>query len=134
MLTEGELTRIHAKLERDLLEEDARLDRIYYCPHHPTEGIPPYNISCSCRKPATGMLESGKEEFSLDMQRSFVVGDRLADIGAGAAAGAQTILVLTGYGRKTLEECSKAGITPDRVLPSLAEAVEYILGENGSHA
>jgi D-glycero-D-manno-heptose 1,7-bisphosphate phosphatase len=134
LLTEEDLMRIHAKLEQDLQLEEARLDRIYYCPHHPTEGVPPYNISCTCRKPATGMLESGREEFSIDLKRSFVIGDRLADIGAGTAAGAQTILVLTGYGKKALEECRKAGITPDRILPSLAEAVEHILGENGSHA
>jgi D-glycero-D-manno-heptose 1,7-bisphosphate phosphatase len=134
LLTEEDLLRIHAKLEHDLQSEGARLDRIYYCPHHPTEGIPPYNISCTCRKPATGMLESGRQEFSIDLRRSFVVGDRLADIGAGTAAGAQTILVQTGYGKNALEDCSRAGIAPDRVLPSLAEAVEYILGENGSHA
>jgi len=133
-LTEEDLRHVHEKLERDLLREDARVDRIYYCPHHPTEGRPPYNVSCACRKPATGMLQAGREEFSIDLERSFVVGDRVADIGAGKAAGAQTILVLTGYGKKTLEECRETGLTPDKILPSLAEAVEYILGENGSHA
>ncbi len=133
LLTEEDLVQIHARLERDLLVEGARLDRIYYCPHHPTEGTPPYDITCACRKPATGMLEAGREEFSIDLERSFVVGDRLADIGAGKSAGAQTILVLTGYGKNTLEKCRETGVAPDRILPSLAEAVEYILGENGSH-
>ena len=133
-LTEDDLVRIHQKLERELSFENARVDRIYHCPHHPTEGKPPYNISCPCRKPRDGMLQAAKRDFSLDLNRSFIVGDRIVDIQAGKSVGAQTILVLTGYGRTTLEECRNARVHPDHIMPSLVEAVEYIVGENGSHA
>ena len=132
-LSERELEDIHEKLQEELRREDARVDRIYYCPHHPTEGKPPYNITCPCRKPNPGMLLAGQAEFSLDLSRSFVVGDRIVDVQVGKAVGATTILVLTGYGRIAAEECKDAGVTPDYVLASLPEAVKIIVGKNGSN-
>lgn len=128
-LTEEDLVPVHAKLRQELDRSGAHLDRIYYCPHHPTEGKPPYNVACSCRKPATGMLERGIGELGIDPRRSFVVGDRIVDIQAGQALGATTILVLTGYGRTTLEECRARNVIPDLTVPSLVEAVEQIAGK-----
>jgi len=136
-LTEADLLPIHERLEQELGRDNARLDRIYYCPHHPTEGRPPYNIACECRKPKTGMLRKGAEEFGLDLKRSFVVGDRIVDVQAGQAVGATTILVLTGYGKTAAEECSTEGVRPDRTATSIVEAVDFILnridGERVSH-
>ncbi len=125
--TEQDLVPIHAKLERELGRSGARIDHIYYCPHHPTEGKPPYNVVCSCRKPDTGMLRQAEGEFDLDLRRSFVVGDRIVDIQAGRNAGATTILVLTGYGPHTLVECREQGVIPDVVAVDIAEAVEFIM-------
>lgn len=136
-LTEADLLPIHERLEQELGRDNARLDRIYYCPHHPTEGRPPYNIACECRKPKTGMLRKGAEEFGFDLKRSFVVGDRIVDVQAGQAVGATTILVLTGYGKTAAEECSTEGVRPDRTATSIVEAVDFILnridGERVSH-
>jgi D-glycero-D-manno-heptose 1,7-bisphosphate phosphatase len=133
-LTEDDLTAIHARLTQELARVHARLDRIYYCPHHPTEGIPPYNIECECRKPAPGMLLDGERDLGIDLHRSFVVGDRVGDVLAGQAVGARTILVLTGYGRTALEEATRGQVTPDHIAPSITEAVRLIVGENGDHA
>lgn len=126
-LTEEDLVPIHRKLGEELLLSRARLDRIYYCPHHPSEGRPPYNIVCDCRKPATGMLRRGAEELGIDLERSFVVGDRIVDVQAGKAVGATTVLVLTGYGRISVTECNAAGVQPDFTAPSIVEAVDVIL-------
>ncbi len=125
--TEEDLVPIHEKLERELGRSGARIDHIYYCPHHPTEGTPPYNIVCSCRKPEIGMLRQAVQEFHIDLRRSFVVGDRIVDIQAGRNAGATSILVLTGYGPRALEECREQGITPDFIAADLAEATRIIL-------
>ena len=127
-LTEEDLGPIHRELQRKLHEAaGARIDRIYYCPHHPTEGIAPYNIVCDCRKPATGMLQRARSELHVDLDQSFVVGDRGVDVQVGKAVGATTILVLTGYGRTALEEFGREKLTPDHVAPSLSGAVEHIL-------
>lgn len=127
--TETDLVGIHRKLERDLGAGGGRLDRIYYCPHHPTKGIPPYDIVCECRKPAPGMLLRGARELDIDLSRSFVVGDRDVDIQVGRAVGARAILVLTGYGERTREEIAGTDIVPDHVAADLSEAVAHILRE-----
>lgn len=127
LLSEDDLLSIHTRIQDALAQGGGRVDRIYYCPHHPTEGNPPYRIACSCRKPGTGMLQQAVSEFSIGLQRSYVVGDKTSDIRAGIAAGARTVLVLTGYGPAALEECRANGIRPDAVCPSVVEAVEYIL-------
>lgn len=136
--SEAALLPIHERLEAELRTAGARLDRIYYCPHHPTRGTPPYNVDCTCRKPGIGMLQKAVEEFGVDLHRSYVVGDKYADVMAGRNAGARTVLVLTGYGASAVEECRETGVTPDAVRPTVAEAVTYIVeqteGETHHHA
>ena len=130
--SEADMALIHKALEQKLQAEGARLDRIYYCPHHPTEGIPPYRIDCDCRKPKPGMLRMAEREFNIDLSRSFVIGDKLDDISAGIAVKATTILVLTGYGRKSHETASSSQVTPDIIVPSLIEAVQFIEEQAGN--
>ncbi len=96
-MSEADLAAAHAKLETLLGAEHALLDRIYFCPHHPQKGFagerPEYKIECSCRKPQAGMLLAAASELSIDLPRSFMIGDRAVDIEAGAKAGCKTILV-----------------------------------------
>ena len=126
-LTEEDLIPIHTRLQEELAKSDARVDRIAYCPHHPTEGLPPYNTACRCRKPATGMIDDAAQALNIDLTRSFVVGDRLTDIQAGKNAGATSVLVLTGYGRQALSELERNGdAQPDCIAEDLPAAVEYI--------
>lgn len=126
-LTEETLARIHNQLMSNLEAEGATINRIYYCPHHPDEGIPQYRIECDCRKPKPGMLQQASAEFGLDLSRSFVIGDKLDDIRAGRSVSAKTILVLTGYGRHSLERSVAEQVVPDHVSPSIREAVDYVL-------
>jgi len=126
-LTEEDLVLIHAKLEQELARSGGEIDRIYYCPHHPTEGIPPYNVVCDCRKPKTGMLQRGVEELGIDLERSFVVGDSVVDMQAGNAVKAKTVLVLTGYGTAAQKQCASGNIHVDHVAPTIVEAVDFIL-------
>ena len=126
-LTEEDLGPIHARLNNELSRDRARIDRIYYCPHHPTEGKAPYNIACSCRKPHPGMLQQGEQEFGIDLARSFVVGDRIVDVQVGIAVGATPILVLTGYGIHAVEECAAQDVHPAFIAPSIVEAVDFIV-------
>ena len=125
--SEADVDLVHAAMTREILREGAHIDRYYFCPHHPTEGLPPYNIVCDCRKPSPGMLEQGEREFGIDLGRSFVVGDRIVDVQAGKAVGASTILVLTGYGRTSLAESAQEHVVADHVAPSVVEAVEFII-------
>ncbi|MEK6755163.1 MAG: HAD family hydrolase [Bacteroidota bacterium] len=109
LLTEADLAAVHKRLLTLLAREGARVDAIYYCPHHPGYGTPKYRKVCSCRKPKTGMLKRGAKEFGVRLRDSFVIGDRCIDMQAGKAAGCGTALVLTGYGSVERDECLKNG-------------------------
>lgn len=125
---ESLIHQVHRRMEEDLKEKGAHIDGIYYCPHHPDVGAPPYRQRCRCRKPETGLIEQAVKEHGIDCSRSYVVGDRGADIEFGRRIGAKTILVLTGYGRGEWEYFGKQWKSkPDFVAEDLYEAVQWIL-------
>ena len=127
LFSEADLIPIHAKLEHELAREGARIDRVYYCPHHPTAGIPPYNVVCDCRKPMPGMLRRAADELGIDLRHSYVIGDRIVDVQVAHAVGALGILVLTGYGETSREECLHESVFPDFIAASVVNATEFIL-------
>jgi D-glycero-D-manno-heptose 1,7-bisphosphate phosphatase len=127
--SEIRLQELHAELSRQLREEGAFLDGIYYCPHHPTEGQEPYRKICDCRKPAAGLLKKAAEDLGVDLTCSYAVGDRLADLECGHRAGAKGVLVLTGYGKDELEsQKGKWETPPSFIAGDLYEAVRWIIG------
>jgi D-glycero-D-manno-heptose 1,7-bisphosphate phosphatase len=130
--SEGRLQELHSELSRLLRKEGAFLDAIYYCPHHPTEGKPPYLRACGCRKPAPGLLVKAAEDLELDLKKSFAVGDKIADLECGRDLGVKGVLVLTGYGREELT--SRRGTPASFVAPDLYGAVEWILSQPESGA
>ena len=105
---EGVVAAIHARLEELLRAEGALIDGFYFCPHHPTAGKGDYLRACPCRKPEPGLLLQAIAELQLDPLRSFMIGDTLKDIEAGARAGIRGILVRTGYGEQELAKLAEA--------------------------
>ena len=71
----------------------ARFDAVYVCPHHPEGAVSAFQATCPCRKPAPGLLLQAAAEHRLDLQRSWMIGDRLRDLEAGWAAGCRAALV-----------------------------------------
>jgi len=118
----------HDRLRDLLAEHDARLDGIYYCPHHPDVGPSRYRKSCDCRKPEPGMLLRARDEMGIDLGASYVIGDSIKDVQTAKRVGATGVLVLTGYGRGQLEHQSTAwSVRPDHIAENLLEAVNWIL-------
>ncbi len=124
-LTEERLREINGYMERLLREEGARLDGIYYCPHHPLYGNENYRQNCFCRKPNPGMVFRASAYFLIDPKLSYIVGDKEEDIELAIRIGAKSILVLTGMGRKTLQ----GGISPSYTADHLLDAVHWIENE-----
>jgi D-glycero-D-manno-heptose 1,7-bisphosphate phosphatase len=67
--------------------EGAPIARVYHCPYHPHQGIGRYRRDHAWRKPNPGMLLQAAAEFDLDLVRSAIIGDKISDVEAGAAAG-----------------------------------------------
>ena len=124
------LEAVHDKMRRELAAAGAHLDGIYICPHHPEARVARYRADCDCRKPKPGLLLRAARDLHLDLARSWMVGDRWTDLRCGAAVGARTILVRSGYGRDE-ERCigPNESLQPDHIADDLAAAVAWILKE-----
>jgi len=109
-------------MDWSLADRGVDLDGIYYCPHHPQGTVDEYRQTCDCRKPHPGMLTSAQEFLHIDMSASYMVGDKLEDMQAAAAAGVgHKILVRTG--KPVTPEAENAA---DCVINSLAVLPETI--------
>ena len=95
--TEDDVENLHRHISHELESSGAHVDAWLYCPHHPS-GHGSYALTCDCRKPLPGMFHEAARRYDIDLENSTMIGDKLADIEAGQAAGCRTILVRTGYG------------------------------------
>lgn len=124
---ESQVGVIHRHLEDEFARRGVAISGWKYCPHHPTEGDGPYKMVCACRKPAPGMLLEAARELTIDLGRSFMVGDKRSDLEAGAQAGCRTVLVRTGYGAEE-ERSILPGLTGFLgTADNLTEAARLIL-------
>jgi D-glycero-D-manno-heptose 1,7-bisphosphate phosphatase len=112
---------VNELMTQQLAEKGAKIDAIYHCPHTSSE-------NCTCRKPKTGMLDRAALEHVLDLQGSFVVGDRYGDMELARNAHARGVLVRTGYGEGELAwHAAKWPLQPDFVAEDLTQAADWIL-------
>jgi D-glycero-D-manno-heptose 1,7-bisphosphate phosphatase len=126
VLSEEFLAEAHAHISRMCEAAGGRIEGYYYCPHSAHAAVERYRTDCDCRKPKPGMILAAARDHSLDLSRSFVVGDRWRDIEMGIAAGTKALLVETGYGR-TEATRRPANIPEVPVVGTLIEAASWIL-------
>jgi len=125
---ESLLLEMHSKLQEELGCHGARLDAIYYCPHHPEGRLDAYRVACDCRKPAPGMLLRAARDLDLDLTASYLISDRYQDISMAFNTGMRGVLVLSGYGRGEYTYFRNTWPRqPDFVAQELLEAVDWIL-------
>ena len=118
-LTNELLDAMHTKL-RDTVDVDA----VYVCPHDGPD-------RCGCRKPATGMIKRAAHDLGLDLQTSWLVGDRWVDIAAAQAAGLRSILVEHEHSwSPTSSGTPAADLRPSFVVSDLPAAVAIILANS----
>jgi D-glycero-D-manno-heptose 1,7-bisphosphate phosphatase len=122
---EAEFAELMAWMAGEFTRHGAAVDRVYHCPDHPTEGIGRYRRENDWRKPGPGMLLQAAADLSLDLARSWTIGDKERDIAAGRNAGVGTLVQLD-------EAASEARRDGDVwVVPSLAEAIRLLREESG---
>ncbi|MFZ1420274.1 MAG: HAD family hydrolase [Leptotrichiaceae bacterium] len=100
--TERDYLILEEFIEKDLLKKGIIIQKTYQCPHHP-QGKIPYNVNCECRKPKTGMFIKAIEEFNIDIENSYMVGDRFTDLKPADELGIYPVLIKTGYGEDQLD-------------------------------
>jgi D-glycero-D-manno-heptose 1,7-bisphosphate phosphatase len=117
---EAMVHRVHDILNSELRQHGARLDAIYYCPHAPDAG-------CECRKPQPGLLRRAERELNIDLNSSYVIGDKHVDVATAYSVGARAVMVMTGYGRTEYEAHKADPQQPHYIASDLVDAVDAIL-------
>ncbi|MEK7773521.1 MAG: HAD family hydrolase [Deltaproteobacteria bacterium] len=115
--TDEDVSAVNRRLAELMGLQGARMDGIYYCPHHPDDG-------CECRKPKVGLFMKAAREQGIDTGLLYVVGDKASDVGLARNINAKSVLVLTGAGP---EEIKKLSGPPDFVAGGISGAVDWII-------
>jgi D-glycero-D-manno-heptose 1,7-bisphosphate phosphatase len=122
MYTHDDVNHLHEQVIQQLDSDQPVIDAIYFCPHHPDFGS---HTACECRKPEPGMLLRAAADLNIDLENSWIVGDKLSDLEAGVVVGVRAILVRTGHGAG--QEANVAPCT--QVMDNLFEAALFIEAE-----
>ena len=115
---------IHDRLLEFLRRDAVDVDAFYYCFHHPHGVVAEFSGPCECRKPSPYFLFQARDQFALDLGRSWMVGDRPSDVACGLAAGVRTIRIVSAHQDNVLRPEDPQ---PDFVAESLAAASAIIL-------
>lgn len=125
LLDEETLDEIHRVLLTRLARRGAVVDGVYYCPHHPEEGDPPYRRRCTCRKPEKGMLHQAVQDLGIPVEGSYVIGDNERDVALAEGTPLASVLLAPKSRRP------RAGTSADHVASTLAAAVDWVLSRAG---
>jgi len=124
--TFAEVNKIHDKMLAILAKESGFIDDILISPYHPKGVIKPYNIAHEDRKPSIGLLKKYYAKCNFNTSKSYIIGDKISDIELGNNFNLNTILVLTGEGKKTFLNRNNLSLQPDFVVKDLWEAAKII--------
>ena len=103
---EEDLNIFNNNMNEILKKNGVEITEFYCCPHHP-DGIGEYKKVCECRKPNNKMIEDAIKKYNVAREKSYMIGDKTSDIGAGLKSNLKTVLVKTGYGLKDMEKIDK---------------------------
>ncbi len=95
--TEDDFHTLDNHMYKTFCDQGIKLEKTYFCQHHPAAGIGKYKVECNCRKPKPGMILQAAIDFDIDLKNSWMIGDKLSDIQAGQTAGCRTVLVESDY-------------------------------------
>ena len=113
---------INRRLLHLIHQHGGQVDAVYMCTHKPDD-------DCFCRKPRPGLLLQAARELSLDLQRSWMIGDAWSDVQAGQRAGVRhTVLLKTGRGSEQLLQPCPEELTSHLIFDNLPMAFDAIFG------
>lgn len=119
-ITDEEFRAVHQRFDELLRAEGVAIEEYGYCLHTPDQ-------HCRCRKPEPELVERMVRKTPIELERSFVIGDKACDVELGLRLGARAVLVGTGKGMSSRSELENAGTEPARFCASIREASAWIL-------
>lgn len=118
--TEDDMHAFNAVLIEELEKYEIEIKKIYFCPHHPDE-------ICECRKPNPTNILRAAEEYNIDLEKSWMIGDHPSDVQCGLNAGCRAIYLSTGHGKKHFHELKEKDVVPTYIADDFLTATKYIL-------
>ena len=121
--TEREVNKVNARMLT--LLKPAHIEELVFCPHAPSE-------NCPCRKPLPAMGLKLIKKYHIDPKKSYMIGDKKADVIFGQALGCKSVLVTTANGKNHLKKYPD--LKPEKVATNLLNAAKFILKDEAQYA
>ncbi|MBU90231.1 D,D-heptose 1,7-bisphosphate phosphatase [Candidatus Woesearchaeota archaeon] len=118
--TEDDMNIFNEKLVNELKKENIEIKKIYHCPHTPED-------VCDCRKPSTKYIKQAAKEFDVDIKQSWVIGDHPHDVEMGLKADCKAVYLLTGHGKKHIDDLENNNVKPNFTAENFMEAADFIM-------
>lgn len=119
LITEEGVQRVNDYIIDELKKYDINIKQLYCCPHINED-------KCNCKKPNPYFIYEAEKKYNIDIKNSFVIGDHSSDVEFAVNAGATGIYVLTGHGKKHLDDLKHRNL----IFDSLKEATEWIINKD----
>lgn len=116
---------------KELEKNEVHISKVYYCPHIPNALVKEYRKSCTCRKPALGMYNRAIEEFNIDLNQSYAIGDKLRDCTICEKSNCKGFLIEKNENTAVIEDVKAGKHINIRYANNLMDSVKKIITENG---
>src|SRR3990172_4315842 len=126
LITKEQIELVNERINSLLNKYNVSIDAFYYCPFHPEFNN---EEESKCRKPSPEMVLQAASDFNVDLSKSYLIGDAVADIECGINAGLKTILVQTGYGRDSLSILQIENKMPSFVANNFSDITNFIIND-----
>ncbi len=124
LISQEDVEAVNSKINKLLEPDNIQIDAFYFCPHHPDFSN---KEEIECRKPSPSLVYKAAEDFNIELNGSYFIGDAPADILCGINAGLKTVLVKTGYGTESISVLQKQNIFPSFVAENITDACNLII-------
>ncbi|MDD5867414.1 MAG: D-glycero-beta-D-manno-heptose 1,7-bisphosphate 7-phosphatase [Lachnospiraceae bacterium] len=112
-----------------LEEYGITITKVYYCPHHPNAIVEKYKMDCECRKPKLGMYQMAVQEYGIDLNNSYAIGDKIRDCAICKDSGCKGILIQDNEAATVISDVKKSKYRNVIYRETLLDAAEYIVSK-----
>ena len=128
--TVDDFNTVNGWMLKTLQAEGVRIDKVYYCPHHPDALVPEFRVDCDCRKPKLGLYMQAVEEYDLDLDQCYAIGDKIRDCSICETTGCHGFLIAENEKRDVIQNVKDGKFEKVAYASDLKQAVERILTEH----
>jgi D,D-heptose 1,7-bisphosphate phosphatase len=116
LISETNVREINRFISKTLNENGITISETFYCPHRTED-------NCDCKKPNPFFINKAAQEYNIDLNKSYIIGDHPSDVECGINAGVTPIYLLSGHGYKHKDELT----TDCKIFNNLSDASQYII-------